>query len=174
MVGVKIAFGTIHSVNEKNYTATVKIEEDDGSITGELQVLSTATFQNKVSELPEVQSPCVVLMFADDSQRGVIVGSRFSTKNPCDLSSGKKIISYKKSNIVIDENGEITIECEKLKINSMDTVITSKKIKLDGDVEITKGLKLGGEFTSTSGVNIGSSGVITAKEVIKAKDFIKI
>ncbi|MGL5123272.1 MAG: phage baseplate assembly protein V [Fusobacteriaceae bacterium] len=194
MVTSKIGFGEIHSVNEKNYTAVVKLNEDDGILTGDLQIVAPITLNNKESQLPDVGTPCVVLMFSDGNERGVVLGGRYSDENTCDLSKGKKIINYQKSKITISETGvikiealemsiksktikidseEININSKNLKIKSDETKITGK-IVLDGETTVNGDLALNKNLSTSSGVSVDESGQMTTGNIIKAKDFIKI
>ncbi|MGL6063839.1 MAG: hypothetical protein ACRC0S_02005 [Fusobacteriaceae bacterium] len=180
MVTSKIGFGEIHSVNEKNYTAVVKLDEDDGILTGDLQIVAPITLNNKESQLPGVGTPCVVIMFSDGNERGVVIGGRYSDENPCDLSKGKKIINYQKSKITICETGvieivaqEINIKSETIKIESDETTITGK-IVLDGETTITGNVTLNKALSTLSGVSVDETGEMNTGNIIKAKDFIKI
>ena len=125
---IKIAFGEIHSINETNYTAIVKLDESDGILTGDLQIATPISYLNKISNIPHPKTPCIVLLFEDSNERGVVIGGRFSDMNTCDLSKGKKIINYQKSKITINEDGTIELECKDLIIKTKTIEVTSETI----------------------------------------------
>lgn len=125
---IKIAFGEIHSINETNYTAVVKLDESDGILTGDLQIATPISYLNKISNIPHPKTPCIVLLFEDSNERGVVIGGRFSDMNTCDLSKGKKIINYQKSKITINEDGTIELECKDLIIKTKTIEVTSETI----------------------------------------------
>ncbi len=186
MGNTTIAFGEIHSVNETNYTAVVKLDESDGILTGDLQIMTSMSYLNKNSELPHPKTPCIVLMFDDSNERGVVIGGRFSDMNPCDLSKGKKIINYQKSKITINEDGAIEVECDTLKVKSKTINITAEKtvitsaVEINGTVSISEKLTLKKGLSSSGGVgisesgNIDMSGKISTKEIVSGKRFVEV
>ena len=174
-----IAFGEIHSINEKNYTAVVKLDESDGILTGDLQILTSVSTLNKISEIPNPKTPCIVLLFDDSNERGVVIGGRFSDMNSCDLSKGKKIINYQKSKIIISEEGVIEVECETLNVKAKNINITAA-IKINGTVSISDKLTLSKGLSSISGVDITESGnlemdgKIATKGTVSGQRFVEV
>ncbi|MGL6113471.1 MAG: phage baseplate protein, partial [Cetobacterium sp.] len=62
--------GEIHSVDEVNYTARAKIFELDNSITEDLQITTSMASKKTICQLPKIGSPCLIIRFDDDTERG--------------------------------------------------------------------------------------------------------
>ena len=132
MIGiVKGAIGIVQSINPTKYTATVKLVDYENNITGEMQILSSLTYQNKIVQLPKVGTPVFCIFIGEQSNSGFIIGGLFSDKNPSDSQDGYYAIDLGASKVEMFENGEIKFKANK-------TII-------DSQVEITKDLKVMGK-----------------------------
>lgn len=134
MIGiVKGAIGIIQSIDPIKYTATVKLVDYENNITGEMQILSSLTYQNKIVQLPKVGTPVFCIFIGEQSTSGFIIGGLFSDKNQSDSQDGYYAINFGASKVEISENGEIKFKADRTIINS--------------DVEITRNLKVNGKIT---------------------------
>lgn len=164
-----IELGIIKIINEKNYTARVRIPELDNKITGELQVLAPLTNGDQEYKMPAVETQVVCLFIGDRIDRGYIIGSYYSKKYqvPGEAVKEKIILKYsggaeieidKKSGVMkLDIIKELIISTPKVTINS--DVKINGKLNIDKETSIKSDLKVNGNTitqgkTITDGVRI--------------------
>ncbi|PID67381.1 MAG: phage baseplate protein [Fusobacteriales bacterium] len=133
---VKAAVGIIQSIDPTNYTASVKLVEYENQITETYQILTPLSFQNKISCIPKVNTPVVVLLIGDDAENGFIIGSYYSKKNNCEEKQDEFKINFQNSILTIKENGETNIDAKV-------TTINSEQVNINAEVSISKSLKVG-------------------------------
>ena len=172
------AIGEIHSIDETNYTAKVKLLEHDNYITSDLQILTPLAFQNKINCLPAINTPCMVIFFGDREDKGFIIGCWNSKANPALRSKGKLMIDFQKSKMEINEEGNINVKTEKMVIDTKtltvnaDEHIINAKLKVNGETTIVGNTVVTGKFEADEvkegEIILGShktSGVTSGKDV---------
>lgn len=180
------AIGVIHSINEVDYTARVKLLDHGDNITKDLQILTPLSFSNKINCIPSVDTPVMVMFFGD---RGYIIGAWNSENNRANESKGKLIIDFQKSKVIVAEDGNIQIDTEEMIINSNNTVINSKlkvngetelngdlsvtqKVTIDGETKIKDKLSVSDDLDVTGGLQVEEN--IRSEKLVFGKDFVKI
>ena len=157
--------GEIHSVDEVNYTARAKIFELDNSITEDLQITTSMASKKTICQLPAIGSPCLIIMFDDDTERGFILTSFFTERN-------KVPEGCKKDNYILNlGNVSLTLDNEAnlISLDSKDTIsLKAKNIKFESE-----SLEFSSSNISIKSTNIDITGTIKSKDIITAKDFIK-
>lgn len=162
---LKGAYGIIHAVNPRDYTATVKLQEyDEETITGFLPIMTMLSYKNKEVHIPAVGTPVICIFFDDDTEKGVILGCHFSNQNQSESTEGTYVLNFQNSILKIDEKGTVDI--------------TANTTTISSDVEITKTLKVTGSVELSSTLNVAKEikvkGTIETKDVVKGKEFVKI
>lgn len=180
------AIGVIHSINEVDYTAKVKLLVHGNCITKDLQILTSLSFSNKINCIPSVGTPVMVIFFAEI---GYIIGAWNSNKNRANTSKGKLIIDFQKSKITVAEDGNVQIDTEEMTINSNNTVMNSKltvngetelngdlkvtqKVTIDGETEIKDKLSVSDDLDVIGGLQVEEN--IRSEKFVFGKDFVKI
>lgn len=162
---LKGAYGIIHAVNPRDYTAAVKLQEyDEETITGFLPIMTMLSYKNKEVHIPAVGTPVICIFFDDDTEKGIILGCHFSNQNQSESTEGTYVLNFQNSILKIDEKGTVDIAANKTTISS--------------DVEITKSLKVTGSVELSSTLNVAkeikAKGTIETKDIVKGKEFVKI
>lgn len=157
MIGVlKGAHGEIQSINPKNYTATVKLNNYENMITGELQILAPLTYKNKEVHIPKIKTPVFCVFTGDGIEDGFIIGSYFSDNNKSESEDGTYKIDFQNSSLTIKENGEINM--------------VAVKTTIESELEVKKGVKILGKLEVAK--EIKSAETITADKNMYAKGFV--
>lgn len=177
---LKGTIGEVHSVNEKDYTVRVKLLEYDGQITEFLQVTTLLSYGKTSYNLPDVNTPVLVVFFDDDTDKGFVIGGFFSEKNKCSGTKdqiifdcegnyicldrkSKKIKILSKESIEISSTKEILFTTESFFVNAKNINLKGENIKIEGSTEVSIKSKI---------INI--LGEIKSNFIIYAKDFLKI
>ncbi|WP_281699713.1 hypothetical protein [Cetobacterium somerae] len=176
---LKGAIGEVHSVNEEDYTVKVKLLEYGGVITEDLQVTTLLTFGKTTYNLPDIETPVLVVFFDDDIGRGFVIAGFYSKKNPssgtkdkiifdcegnyiCLDRKDKKITILSKENIIVDSKN-IEFLCDNFSILAKEKIeLNSKNILINGEENI-----------SIKSALIDILGLMKSKFIIYAKDFLK-
>lgn len=146
---LKGAIGIIQSIDPINYTASVKLPEYENQITENLQILTSLSYMNKVSCIPKVNTPVLVVFVGDNAENGFILGSYFSEINNCNEKENEYKINFQNSVLTIKESGNIDIDATLTTINS--EVIVNGKTTINGDTSISKALNVTGKTSSEAG-----------------------
>lgn len=137
------AIGVVHSIDEKNYTVRVKLLEHDNYITKNLQILTPLSFGNKISCIPHVDTPVMVVFVGD---HGFILGAWNSENNKANKSLGKLVVDFQKSKLEIIEDGNIHITAEHLQVDTETMVINADKHTINAELEVNGNAKVNGKF----------------------------
>ena len=155
---LKGAVGIIQSINTVDYTVTVQLPEYNNQITEGLQILSPVTLGNKITSIPEVNTPVFCIFLGDDTERGFIIGSYFSDKNMSNSQENEYKIDYQGSSLTIKEDGNIELKGTLTKIDS-EVIIT-------GDTTIEKNMTVTQNVTISGGIS-AKKGFETEKATLK-------
>lgn len=114
-----LKFGIVTNINEKNATARVQFQEDDGVASDWLPILQAKTLKDKFYILPDIGEQVACLM-DENLEDGVVLGSIYSDEDTCPLCSKDKIIAKFQdgSSIEIDKSaGDLSINFSNIKLN---------------------------------------------------------
>ncbi len=108
--------GRVTAVFPERHTVRCEFEDKDGLISGELPVLTTWAWQNKMYALPDVGEIVVVIFAtnADQTGTGWVVGSRFHDNSPPNANSQDKTrIDFKDGTFIEYDRAshELRIDC---------------------------------------------------------------
>jgi len=114
-----LKFGIVTNINEKNATARVQFQEDDGVASDWLPILQVKTLRDKFYILPDIGEQVACLM-DENLEDGVILGAIYSAEDVCPVFSKDKIIAKFQdgSNIEINKSaGDLSISFNNIKLN---------------------------------------------------------
>lgn len=152
-----IELGIIKIINEKDYTARVRIPELDNKMTGDLQVLVPLTNGDQEYKIPAVETQVVCLFIGDRIDRGYIIGSYYSKKYqvPGGAVKEKIILKYPGgAEIEIDKkSGVMKLDVIKELIISTPKVTINSDVEIKGKTSIKGNLEVDGD-TTTQGKTI--------------------
>ncbi|WP_304158890.1 phage baseplate assembly protein V [Fusobacterium ulcerans] len=158
-----IELGIIKIINEKDYTARVRIPELDNKMTGDLQVLVPLTNGDQEYKMPAVETQVVCLFIGDRIDRGYIIGSYYSKKYQVPGGAVKE-------KIILKYPGGAEIEIDKksgvMKLDVIkELIISTPKVTINSDVEIKGKLDVEKETTIKDNLGVGGDTTTQGKTI---------
>lgn len=150
-----IRIGTVSSINPKNASARVLLEDRDNLVTGELKILFKRTLGTQDYSMIKVGEQVTCLFLPNGLEEGFIIGSYYTDKIiPPDNDEKKRLIKFEDGSIVEYDDGEITIKATKnINILAAQSVNIEAPmgVSINGDVQVNGNINASGSIIDAAG-----------------------